>query len=106
MEGQTYWRQDPLDMDHRNGRRYLSLFLTSHIHTRLSMLRIVFFDFLSHNELGLIAVLLTSVSRTRLRDMEKFMEQQQQQQEQASLSDSNMVDNSLPSDGMIQEDKP
>jgi len=38
--------------------------------------------------------------------MEKFMEQQQQQQEQASLSDSNMVDNSLPSDGMIQEDKP
>ena len=105
VEGQTDRRQDPLDMDHRNSRRSLSLSLSLSLHTSLSMFCIVCFDFLSPNELALIAVLLTSVSRTRLRDMEKLMEQQQQQQEQASLSDSNMVENSLPSDEIIREEK-
>lgn len=56
-----------------------------------------------------VAVLVTSVVRTRLRDMEQLMDaeqQQQQQQQQTTLTDSIMVDTSRePDEEMIREVK-
>ncbi|KMT14766.1 hypothetical protein BVRB_4g075320 [Beta vulgaris subsp. vulgaris] len=52
--------------------------------------------------IGTAAVLLTCVSRTRVRDMEKLMDQKQhhhqQQQQGLSSVDTVLVDSSLPSD--------
>ncbi|KAK9673480.1 hypothetical protein RND81_12G170000 [Saponaria officinalis] len=62
--------------------------------------------------IGTALVLLTTVSRTRMHDMEKFMNetehqhQQQHYREGASAVDSVMSDDSsFSSDGIIKEDK-
>uniref|UniRef100_A0A803KMP9 Uncharacterized protein n=1 Tax=Chenopodium quinoa TaxID=63459 RepID=A0A803KMP9_CHEQI len=58
--------------------------------------------------IGTAAILLTGVSRTRMRDMEKLLNEPQQQQQQQGISsvDHVLVDGSSPSDdNIIREDK-
>ncbi|KAJ9176117.1 hypothetical protein P3X46_011463 [Hevea brasiliensis] len=57
--------------------------------------------------IGTAAILVTSVVRTRLRDMEQLMNaEQQQQQTQSTLGDSIIVDSSPePQEGTIREVK-
>ncbi|XP_021818355.1 uncharacterized protein LOC110760408 [Prunus avium] len=60
--------------------------------------------------LGTAAVLVTSVVRTRVRDMENLMnaEQQQQQQQHNTATDTEtlLVDTSPQSSELIREEKP
>ena len=57
------------------------------------------------NSLFFLAVLVTNVVRTRVRDMEQVMNTQQQQQEGAIL-DSGLVDTSLETnEGIVREVK-
>ncbi|OAY34239.1 hypothetical protein MANES_12G005400v8 [Manihot esculenta] len=57
--------------------------------------------------IGTAAILVTTVVRTRLRDMEQLMNaEQQQQQTQSTLRDSLIVDSSPePQEGIIREVK-
>uniref|UniRef100_A0A803L461 Uncharacterized protein n=1 Tax=Chenopodium quinoa TaxID=63459 RepID=A0A803L461_CHEQI len=58
--------------------------------------------------IGTAAILLTGVSRTRMRDMEKLLNEPQQQQQQQGISsvDHVLVDGSSSSDdNIIREDK-